>query len=65
MDIEHQGAEPARTLPGIGRHKQGCQTLWAATCRVAIECEHGYDVCPICDRCTCAGNAARRANGSA
>lgn len=22
-------------------------------CPVGIECDHGYDVCPVCDPCTC------------
>lgn len=35
-------------------HRQGCRTRTAATCAVPIECEHGYDVCPRCDPCTCA-----------
>lgn len=35
------------------RHKPDC-TFWRALSGpVAIECEHGYDVCPICDPCTC------------
>lgn len=24
-----------------------------AVCGIAIECEHGYDVCPKCDPCSC------------
>lgn len=35
-------------------HQQGCGLLLAATGAIAIECEHGYDTCPICDPCTCA-----------
>lgn len=34
-------------------HKPDCKFLKAATCAVGIECEHGYDVCPKCDPCTC------------
>ena len=34
-------------------HKPDCKFLKAATCSIAIECEHGYDVCPECDPCTC------------
>ncbi len=38
----------------IGRqHIKGCKFLLAATCAIAIECPHGYDVCPKCDPCTC------------
>lgn len=35
-------------------HKLGCTFRLAATCAVPIECQHGYDVCPTCDPCTCA-----------
>jgi hypothetical protein len=35
-------------------HKDDCALIRAMTCRVAIECDHGYDVCPICDECLCA-----------
>lgn len=34
-------------------HEDGCPTKLAAEGAAAIECEHGYDCCPICDRCTC------------
>lgn len=30
-----------------------CRFRVSATCPVGIECEHGYDVCPTCDPCTC------------
>ena len=35
------------------RHKKDCKFRKAATCAVGIECDHGYDVCPICDPCNC------------
>lgn len=35
------------------KHDKGCAFRRALTCAVGIECEHGYDVCPICDPCTC------------
>lgn len=35
------------------RHVSGCTMRLALTCAVAIECRHGYDVCPTCDPCTC------------
>ena len=35
------------------RHKPKCAFRISATCAVGIECEHGRDVCPICDPCTC------------
>lgn len=34
-------------------HDEDCKFRVAATCPAAIECDHGYDVCPICDPCTC------------
>lgn len=34
-------------------HEMGCTYRSAVCCPVGIECEHGYDVCPICDPCTC------------
>jgi hypothetical protein len=30
-----------------------CPLYKAVNCGTPIECEHGYDVCPICDPCTC------------
>ena len=36
-------------------HNPECKFLRAITCPVGIECEHGYDVCPSCDPCTCKG----------
>ncbi len=35
-------------------HKEECKFRVATECAIAIECEHGYDVCPKCDPCTCA-----------
>lgn len=34
-------------------HAADCMFRRAVECPVAIECEHGADVCPICDPCTC------------
>lgn len=34
-------------------HSKDCKFRLATTCAVGIECEHGRDVCPICDPCTC------------
>lgn len=34
-------------------HDEGCPYRRAVTCAAAIECEHGYNVCPRCDPCTC------------
>ena len=36
------------------RHAADCRFLISASCPVGIECdEHGRDVCPKCDACTC------------
>lgn len=34
-------------------HAVHCRFRLATTCTTPIECEHGYDVCPQCDPCTC------------
>ena len=34
-------------------HKEDCRFRRSACCPVAIECDHGFDVCPECDPCTC------------
>ena len=34
-------------------HARTCQLRLAREGAAAIECQHGYDTCPICDRCTC------------
>lgn len=34
-------------------HGPKCAYRLAAAGPVGIECEHGYDTCPICDPCTC------------
>lgn len=39
----------------IEKHKPDCRYRKAATCVVGIECDHGRDVCQICDPCTCDG----------
>jgi len=36
----------------VAEHQPGCP-LDAATGPVGVVCEHGYDVCPQCDPCTC------------
>jgi hypothetical protein len=39
---------------GVRRnHAADCSFRRAVECPVAIECEHGSDVCSICDPCTC------------
>lgn len=37
----------------IAAHKPDCKFLRAVAGAVPIECEHGFDVCPRCDPCTC------------
>lgn len=34
-------------------HKETCSFRRAATGPVGIACDHGFDVCPKCDPCTC------------
>lgn len=34
-------------------HVENCKFRIAAAGAVGIECDHGRDVCPICDPCTC------------
>lgn len=33
-------------------HERTCM-IYRAINGPAIECEHGYDFCPECDKCTC------------
>lgn len=37
----------------IEKHAEHCKYRRSATSAVAIACRHGFDVCPICDACTC------------
>jgi hypothetical protein len=39
-----------------------CALYKAINCGTPIECPHGWDVCPICDPCTCEIGAGHRAN---
>ncbi len=34
-------------------HDALCNFKRATTCSIPVECEHGRDVCPICDACNC------------
>ena len=34
-------------------HDDTCMFRVAASCTIPNECDHGWDVCPICDPCTC------------
>jgi hypothetical protein len=40
-------------------HKTSCRFRRAETCALPVECEHGYDVCPKCDPCTCQKESSR------
>lgn len=42
-------------------HERGCPMGRAVQCAVGVECEHGYDVCPQCDPCTCPPSLSLRA----
>lgn len=35
-------------------HARYCDLRVSAECAMPVACEHGRDVCPICDKCTCA-----------
>jgi hypothetical protein len=37
----------------VAGHNEGCRFRTAVLCPIPIDCEHGYDVCPQCDPCTC------------
>lgn len=43
----------ACVCPVIRDHAEDCKYRRAVACAVAVECDHGLDVCPICDPCTC------------
>lgn len=43
-------------------HSEDCLLFRAANCAVPIECEHGHDVCPFCDPCTCGANSIEEEN---
>lgn len=36
-----------------GGHKRTCKMRLAFQGAAAVECEHGYDACPVRDPCTC------------
>lgn len=37
----------------IAKHSEDCKFRKSSTCAIPIECQHGFDVCPECDPCTC------------
>lgn len=42
----------------LANHQEDCRFRRSVTCPVVIACEHGYDVCPMCDPCTCTTTGA-------
>lgn len=48
----------------LRNHEPSCRFRKSTTCAVPIECEHGYDVCPICDPCTCEALICDRSKGT-
>lgn len=46
------------------KHRPGCRFRQAVTGPVAIECDHGYDACPLCDSCDCDATATTAAPAS-
>jgi hypothetical protein len=43
------------------KHARKCPERLARECAAPIECEHGFDVCPTCDPCTCINDRAASA----
>jgi hypothetical protein len=41
-------------------HAADCRYRKSLLCHIGVECEHGWDVCPICDPCTCGAELAGR-----
>ena len=37
----------------LSLHTSDCELRLAIECSTPVECQHGYDVCPHCDQCTC------------
>lgn len=56
-DADCRGCGHLACVCGIieGHPDPECRFRRSATCPVPIECDHGYDVCPECDPCTCGG----------
>jgi hypothetical protein len=43
----------------VAEHGVECTFRFSATCPIPIACEHGFDVCPVCDPCTCKAGLER------
>lgn len=41
------------------RHDEDCPFRISVTCAIPIECEHGYDTCPLCDPCNCGAGISK------
>lgn len=41
-----------------GQHQPRCRFRIAHLGAAGIECQHGFDACPVCDPCTCDGRKA-------
>lgn len=35
------------------KHLPTCRLFVSSTCSTPVECDHGFDVCPQCDKCVC------------
>lgn len=42
------------------QHKPTCRYRISLTCAVAIECEHGNEVCAVCDACDCGATSPEK-----
>lgn len=46
------------------QHKKYCRFRRSMTCAIPIDCDdHHFDVCPVCDPCTCEGPDLPEAHG--
>lgn len=51
--IQQDNHDDTPSAKAVRDHAPGCKYRTAIVTPVGIECEHGYDVCPTCDPCTC------------
>lgn len=54
VDEHGKAVEPCACDWSARHPNPKCRMRIAATTSTPIECDHGYDVCPTCDPCTCA-----------
>jgi hypothetical protein len=50
--------DPIEAQAIMDAHDENCDYRVSALCAIPVECEHGYDVCPRCDVCTCRNGGA-------